>query len=228
MNVLKYDIRERPFVFESTLLYHANTPHALGTRYSVVMYNKDTRWASDKQPIPKRTHVFADTKSDLSNECDAYYLDQTDVNDLENVRSTLLHALTNTTFTNDRCSGGAPHSKYPDIQKSKFISFGNTLCRKSRAHQAAQGIDNRRGTNPNNAKHPTLFNALCAYLNTFQTGLFGVQEECAYTSLIITQNAMCRFHLDTSNFGNACILAFGDYSNGGELLVDIGKSNFDL
>ena len=222
--MLQYNIHERPLVFESTLLYHANTPHLSGTRYSIVLYNKDMRWACDKEPTAKRT-------TPLSVDTDIRYLDITnmDTTALENARSALLNALQHTTFQNDRCTNGKSHSKYPDLHHSKFLSFGNTLCRKSRAHQASQGIANRQGVNPNNAKHPVLFEALCGYLNTLQQGLFGVDESVfQYTSLIVTKNALCRFHLDNTNYGNACILALGDYTGGGELNIDVGRSNDEL
>ncbi len=221
---LLYDIRERPLVFESTLLYHANTPHLSGTRYSIVLYNKDMRWACDRPPPQKRTQP-------LSVDTDIHYLDITnmDTDALENARSALLTALEHTTFQNDRCTNGKSHTKYPDTEFSKFISFGNTLCRKSKAHQAERGIANRQGVNPNNAKHPVLFEALCGYLNTFQEGLFGVDESVfQYTSFIVTENALCRFHLDSSNYGDACILALGDYTGGGELNIDLDRSNDEL
>ena len=222
--MLQYNIHERPLVFESTLLYHANTPHLSGTRYSVVLYNKDMRWACDRAPQPKRT-------TPLSVDTDIHYLDITnmDTTVLENARSALLNALEHTTFHNDRCTNGNTHSKYPDPEFSKFLSFGNTLCRKSRAHQASQGIANRQGVNPNNAKHPVLFEALCGYLNTLQQGLFGVDESVfQYGSLIVTKNALCRFHLDNTNYGNACILALGNYTGGGELCIDVDRSNDEL
>lgn len=219
---LQFDIRERPLVFESTLLYHANTPHLSGTRYSVVLYNKDMRWACDRAPQPKRTQP-------LSADTDIHYLDTSTVDTDENARSALLDALEQTTFYNDRCTNGNTHSKYPDLHHSKFISFGNTLCRKSRAHQASHGIANRQGVNPNNAKHPVLFEALCGYLNTFQPHLFGIDTSVfQYTSLIVTNNALCRFHLDNTNYGNACILALGDYTGGGELCIDVDRSNDEL
>ena len=223
--MLQYNIRERPLVFESTLLYHANTPHLSGTRYSIVLYNKDMRWASDKDTItPKRT-------TPLSVDNDIHYLDITnmDTDALENARSALLNALEHTTFQNDRCTNGKSHTKYPDTEFSKFLSFGNTLCRKSKATQAERGIANRQGVNPNNAKHPVLFEALCGYLNTFQEGLFGVNtSEFQYGSLIVTKNALCRFHLDNTNYGNACILALGDYKGGGDLRIDVDRSNDEL
>lgn len=221
---LLYNIREHPLVFESTLLYHANTPHLSGTRYSIVLYNKDMRWACDKEPTAKRT-------TPLSAQTDIRYLDITnmDTDALENARSALLIALQHTTFQNDRCTNGKSHSKYPDLHHSKFISFGNTLCRKSRATQAERGIANRQGVNPHNAKHPVLFEALCGYLNTFQEGLFGVDESVfQYGSLIVTKNALCRFHLDSSNYGDACILALGDYTGGGDLCIDVDRSNDEL
>lgn len=222
--MLQFDIHERPLVFESTLLYHANTPHLSGTRYSIVLYNKDMRWACDKEPTAKRTQP-------LSADTDIRYLDITnmDTTAIENARSALLNALEHTTFHNDRCTNGKSHSKYPDLHHSKFLSFGNTLCRKSKATQAERGIANRQGVNPNNAKHPVLFEALCGYLNTFQEGLFGVDQSIfQYTSLIVTKNALCRFHLDSSNYGDACILALGDYTGGGELNIDLDRSNDEL
>jgi len=221
---LLYDIREQPLIFESTLLYHANIPHLSGTRYSIVLYNKDMRWACDKEPTAKRTQP-------LSVDTDIRYLDMSTVNTdvLANARSALLNALEHTTFQNDRCTNGRSHAKYPDTEFSKFISFGNTLCRKSRATQAERGIANRQGVNPHNAKHPVLFEALCGYLNTFQDGLFGVNKSVfQYTSLIVTKNALCRFHLDSSNYGDACILALGDYTGGGDLCIDVDRSNDEL
>jgi hypothetical protein len=222
--MLQYNIHERPLVFESTLLYHANTPHLSGTRYSIVLYNKDMRWACDKEPTAKRTQP-------LSADTDIHYLDTSnmDMDTVENARSALLNALQHTTFQNDRCTNGNTHSKYPDTEFSKFLSFGNTLCRKSRSHQASHGITNRQGVNPNNAKHPVLFEALCGYLNTLQPNLFGVDESVfQYTSLIVTKNALCRFHLDNTNYGNACILALGDYTGGGDLRIDVDRSNDEL
>lgn len=38
---------------------------------------------------------------------------------------------------------------------------------------------------------------------------------------------MCRFHLDSSNKGSACILGVGDYT-GGHLLLNTGMSNARL
>jgi hypothetical protein len=183
------------------------------------------RWASDKDTItPKRT-------TPLSVDNDIHYLDITnmDTDALENARSALLNALEHTTFQNDRCTNGKSHTKYPDTEFSKFLSFGNTLCRKSKATQAERGIANRQGVNPHNAKHPVLFEALCGYLNTFQEGLFGVNtSEFQYGSLIVTKNALCRFHLDNTNYGNACILALGDYKGGGDLRIDVDRSNDEL
>jgi hypothetical protein len=43
----------------------------------------------------------------------------------------------------------------------------------------------------------------------------------------VAKNALCRFHLDSLNKGNACILGVGDYT-GGELLLNTGLSNARL
>jgi len=45
--------------------------------------------------------------------------------------------------------------------------------------------------------------------------------------LIVAKNAMCRFHLDSTNRGSACILGVGGYT-GGELLLNMGLSNTRL
>ena len=221
-SMLKYDIHEKPLVFESTGIYHKNAPHK-GTRYSIVLYNKDFRWADTKSPRVHRTEPFAENKYDLAQSGDAYYL-QTGTADV----LPLLAELDKTTFRPDRCSGPAnPHSKYVDAENSTFLSFGLTLCRKSREQQALRGIPDRRGVNKHNTQHLHLFTALCDYLNTLHPRLFGLDNTYMYSSLIVAKNAMCRFHLDSTNRGSACILGIGGYT-GGDLLLNIGMSNTRL
>ena len=221
-SMLKYDIHEKPLIFESTDMYHKNAPHK-GTRYAIVLYNKDFRWADTKSPRVHRTEPFAENKHDLEQTGDAYYLQSGTADVLP-----LLEALDATTFRPDRCSGPAkPHTKYVDAEKSTFLSFGLTLCRKSKEQQAMRGIPDRRGVNKNNTTHIHLFNQLCKYLNTLHPRLFGLDNTYFYSSLIVAKDALCRFHLDSLNKGNACILGIGDYT-GGELLLNTGMSNVRL
>lgn len=223
MTILKYDIHEKPLIFESTHLYHKNAPTHKGTRYAIVLYNKDFRWADTKSPRVHRTEPFAENKHDLAQAGDAYYLQSGTADVLP-----LLEALDATTFRPDRCSGPAkPHTKYVDAEKSTFLSFGLTLCRKSKEQQAMRGIPDRRGVNRHNTQHLHLFNQLCQYLNTLHPRLFGLDSSYFYTSLIVAKDALCRFHLDSLNKGNACILGVGDYT-GGELLLNTGMSNARL
>lgn len=221
-SMLKYDIHNNPLIFESTHLYHKNAPHK-GTRYCIVLYNKDFRWADTKSPRVHRTELFAETKHDLEQAGDAYYLQSGTADVLP-----LLEALDATTFRPDRCSGPAkPHTKYVDAENSTFLSFGLTLCRKSKEQQAMRGIPDRRGVNRHNTQHLHLFTQLCQYLNTLHPRLFGLDNTYFYSSLIVAKDALCRFHLDSLNKGNACILGVGDYT-GGELLLNTGMSNARL
>jgi hypothetical protein len=222
MTVLSYDIHEKPLVFESTQIYHKNAPHE-GTRYCIVLFSKDFRWADTKSPRVHRTEPFATDKEGLAQSADAFYLDTGTADVLP-----LLGELDKTTFRPDRCSGKAkPHTKYVDAENSTFLSFGLTLCRKSKEQQAMRGIPDRRGVNKNNTTHIHLFTQLCQYLNTLHPRLFGLDNTYFYSSLIVAKNAMCRFHLDSLNKGNACILGIGDYT-GGELLLNTGMSNVRL
>jgi hypothetical protein len=222
MTILSYDIHEKVLVFESTQIYHKNAPHE-GNRYSIVLFSKDFRWANTKSPRVQRNELFATDKEGLAESGDAYYLQTRNADVLP-----LLAALDATTFRPDRCSGKAnPHSKYVDAENSTFLSFGLTLCRKSREQQALRGIPDRRGVNKHNTTHIHLFTALCDYLNTLHPRLFGLDNTYMYSSLIVAKNALCRFHLDSLNKGNACILGIGDYT-GGELLLNTGMSNARL
>jgi hypothetical protein len=140
--ILKYDIHEKPLIFESTQLFHKNALHE-GTRYAIVLYNKDFRWADTKSPRVHRTEPFAENKHDLEQTGDAYYLQSGTADVLP-----LLGELDKTTFRPDRCSGPAqPHTKYVDAENSTFLSFGLTLCRKSKTQQAMRSIPDRRGVN---------------------------------------------------------------------------------
>jgi len=222
MNVLSYDIYQKPLVFESTQIYHKNSTHE-GTRYCIVLFSKDFRWADTKSPRVHRTEPFATDKQGLAQAGDAYYLQSGTADVLP-----LLEALDNTTFRPDRCSGKAnPHSKYVDRKNSTFLSFGLTLCRKSRLQQEMRGIPDRRGVNRHNTQHIHLFTQLCTYLNALHPKLFGLDDTFLYSSLIVAKNAMCRFHLDSTNKGSACILGVGDYT-GGHLLLNTGMSNARL
>lgn len=223
--LLRYDIHHKPLVFESTNLYHRNLIHS-GTRYAIVLYNKDYTWASDRSPCAPRTKPFGMTKERLSIAGDAFHLQTPlSVKKLWELEPFLLEALEATTFRPDRCGTAArPHRKYIDAQQSRFLSFGLAMSRKSREYQAGRGIDDRHSVNRNNTLHPILFNRLCTYLNTVHPNLFGLTDEFAFTSLIVARDAMCRFHLDESNRGPACIVGVGDY-RGGDLLIDVGRSN---
>ncbi len=222
-SMLKYDIHEKPLIFESTQLYHKNAPTHKGDRYAIVLFNKDFRWADTKSPRVHRTEPFATDKKGLVQSADAFYLESGTADVLP-----LLEALDATTFRPDRCSGTAkPHTKYVDAKNSTFLSFGLTLCRKSKQQQAMRGIPDRRGVNIHNTQHLHLFNQLCTYLNALHPRLFGLDNTYSYSSLIVAKNAMCRFHLDSLNKGNACILGVGDYT-GGELLLNVGMSNLRL
>ena len=223
--ILRYDIHHKPLVFESSNLYHRNLVHS-GTRYAIVLYNKDYRWASDRSPCAHRTKPFGMTKERLSISGDAFHLESpVSVKRLWCLEPELLEALESTTFRPDRCShGGRSHSKYIDSEQSRFLSFGLAMSRKSREYQTARGIDDRHSINRNNTKYPLLFDRLCMYLNTVHPNLFGLSDEFAFTSLIVARDAMCRFHLDESNRGPACIVGVGDY-RGGDLLIDVGRSN---
>ena len=223
MTILSYDIHEKLLVFESTQLYHKNAPTHEGTRYAIVLYNKDFRWADTKSPRVHRTQPFATDKEGLAQSAVAFYLDTGTADVLP-----LLGELDKTTFRPDRCSGTAnAHSKYVDAENSTFLSFGLTLCRKSKEQQAMRGIADRHGINIHNTQHIHLFTALCTYLNQLYPRLFGLDSSYFYTSLIVAKDALCRYHLDSLNKGNACILGVGDYT-GGELLLNTGISNARL
>ena len=223
--LLRYDIHHKPLVFESTNLYHRNLIHS-GLRYAIVLYNKDYTWAADRSPRAPRTKPFGMTKERLSIAGDAFHLETPlSVKKLWELEPFLLEALETTTFRPDRCGAAArPHHKYIDAQQSRFLSFGLAMSRKSREYQTARGIDDRHSINRNNAKYPILFDRLCMYLNSVHPNLFGLTDEYAFTSLIVARDAMCRFHLDESNRGPACIVGVGDY-RGGDLLIDVGRSN---
>jgi hypothetical protein len=222
MAILSYDIHNNPLVFDSTQMFHKNAPHK-GTRYAIVLFNKDFRWADTKSPRVHRTEPFATDKNSLLQTGDVRHLPTGP----DHVQP-LLEALDATTFRPDRCSGPAkPHTKYVDRESSTFLSFGLTLCRKSKQQQAMRGIPDRRGVNRHNTQHIHLFTQLCTYLNQLRPGFFGLDDTFLYTSLIVAKNAMCRFHLDSLNKGNACILGVGDYT-GGELLLNTGMSNLRL
>ncbi len=223
--LLRYDIHHKPVVFDSTNLYHRNLVHT-GRRYAIVLYNKDYRWVSDRSPRAPRTKPFGVTKERLSIAGDAFHLESpASVKKLWCLEPFLLEALEATTFRPDRCGTAArPHRKYIDAQQSRFLSFGLAVSRKSREYQAGRGIDDRHSVNRNNTLHPILFDRLCMYLNSVHPNLFGLTDEYAFTSLIVARDAMCRFHLDESNRGPACIVGVGDY-RGGDLLIDVGRSN---
>ena len=223
--MLQYNIH----VFQSTRLYHKNTPHT-GTRYSIVLYNKDFTWAKDKPPKVNITHHFADNKHDLALAGDVYYLQCANAPTVDEARDELLAVLDSTTFRNDRCtmtpSGTArQHSKYIHTAHSKYISFGLTLSRKSREQQDARGIPNRSGINIHNTQYQDLFTCLLRYTDALVPHLFGLDTNVShYTSAIIAKDAMCRFHTDTTNHGPACIVAIGGFV-GGDLLLDVDRSN---
>ena len=227
--MLSYNIHDQPLVFESTQLYHRNAPHT-GTRYSIVLYNKDFRWACDKPTTKPITHHFADNKHDLALIGDAYWLQCVNTPTVDEARDELLAELASTTFRNDRCTmnktGHAqPHSKYIYTAHSKYLSFGLTLSRKSREQQDARGIPNRSGINIHNTQYQELFTKLIRYTDALQPRLFGLDVgTCHYTSAIIARDALCCFHLDKSNHGPACIVAIGDFV-GGDLLLDVDRSN---
>jgi hypothetical protein len=223
--LLRYDIHHKPLVFESTNLYHRNMVHT-GTRYAIVLYNKDYSWASDRSPRTHRTDPFPITKKELSVSGDAFALESpVSVKTLWTLEPSLLEVLEATSFRPDRCRfGGKPHSKYVNSERSRFLSFGLAMSRKSRKDQMSRGIADRHSINQNNTLHPVLFDMLCTYLTTVHPNLFGLSDQFAFTSLIVARNAMCRFHLDADNRGPACIVGVGDY-RGGELLIDVGRSN---
>jgi hypothetical protein len=223
--ILRYDIHHKPLVFESQNLYHRNLVHT-GTRYAIVLFNKDYTWAADRNPQAPRTKPFAMTKERLSISGDAYPLETpVAVKRLWCMEPEILEVLDATTFRPDRCRfGGKPHAKYVNSEQSQFLSFGLALSRKSRKAQLARGIYDRHSVNANNTRFPVLFDKLCTYLNTVHPNLFGLSDQFAFTSLIVARNAMCRFHLDAGNRGPACIVGVGDY-RGGELLIDVGRSN---
>jgi len=195
-----------------------------------VLYNKDFRWAKDKPPKVNIIPHFANKKHDLALAGDAYYLQTANAPTVDEARDQLLSVLDNTTFRNDRCTmnktGHAQqHSKYIHTAHSKYISFGLTLSRKSREQQDARGIPNRSGINIHNTQYQELFTKLLRYTDALQPGLFGLDVgTCRYTSAIIAKDAMCRFHTDTTNHGNACIVAIGTFE-GGDLLIDVDRSN---
>jgi len=195
--ILRYDIHHKPLVFESQNLYHRNLVHT-GDRYAIVLFNKDYKWASDRQPQAPRTKPFGTTKERLSIGGDAYALDTpVSVKQLWRLEPELLEVLETTTFRPDRCRfGGKPHSKYVNSEQSRFLSFGLALSRKTRKAQLKRGIRDRHSINANNTRYPVLFDKLCTYLNTVYPNLFGLTDQYAFTSLIVARNAMCRSNVD--------------------------------
>tara|TARA_R110000822_G_scaffold291063_3_gene413086 strand:+ start:365 stop:1093 length:729 start_codon:yes stop_codon:yes gene_type:complete len=195
-----------------------------------VLYNKDFTWAKDKPVKENITHHFANNKHDLALAGDAYYLQCANAPTVDEARDELLAVLDNTVFRNDRCTmnktGHAQqHSKYIHTSHSKYISFGLTLSRKSREQQEMRGISNRSGINIHNTQYQKLFTKLQRYTEALQPRLFGLDTKlCQYTSAIIARDALCRYHLDTTNHGNACIVAIGDFT-GGDLFIDVDRSN---
>lgn len=227
--IIRHDIHHAPLVFDSTNIFHKNSNHT-GTRYSIVLFNQDYRWASDRSPRAQRSHPFPMTKHELAESGDVYKLPIPPEirKELWCTEPYLLELLNATKFRPDRCGSGAtPHHKYVDSDNSCYISFGLTLSRKSRKYQLARGIGDRHSVNRNNVKHSELFHALSLYLNTLHPDLFGLSDQYGFTSFIVAKDAMCKYHLDTNNRGVSCIVGIGDYW-GGEVMLNIGMSNLRM
>ena len=202
-----YDVRHRLVRFDSQRLQHKNAPHT-GTRYAIVMFNKDLNYAGSTEDA-RSNRIKAEPPVRLS-VVPTFPADQ----------AAFLEVLDATRFPQDRSTSGKPHSKYGET-RGTFLSFGETQSRKSRADRHFQGLDTRRSDSQNNTKYATLYQAFLTYMEVFAPGEFGG----TYTSCIIAKNSKCEWHCDTGNIGHASITALGPYE-GGELLVESEKDDY--
>jgi len=203
-----YDVRERPFRFDSYRLRHKNE-NWTGDRYALVFYNKDMNYVG-RDDDARSTRI--------ANEPERGWTWVPCVKNDEHAKGRLVNLLDNTRFPEDRCSGRRIHPKYGK-NRGTFLSFGMSQSRKSRVQRAANDVHTRHNVNPNNAKHVDLYAALCNYVNTLVPYLFGTSDENQYTSCIVAKNSQCELHTDTGNIGPAVCMTLGNYS-GGNLWVE--------
>lgn len=214
--VERHNIRNRLLQFDSQLIRHKNAPWT-GERYACVFYNKDLNYAdsdlcdrSNKLKRARPTHRlhWIGTPPAQSAAVRA-------------ARARLLDVLRATRFPEDRTSGLNPSSKY-GTKRGTFLAFGVTKTRKNRLTRRQLGLLTRKHINVNNAKYPTLYNALCEYINLLHPDLFGTDDRCMYHACIVAKNSQCEWHVDAGNVGPCVITSLGNFRGGG-LLVDMEK-----
>jgi hypothetical protein len=205
-----HNIKDKFLKASTQYLLHKNAPHTAGTRYCIVLFNKNTSYAGCTDP---RIEALKDQPIHES-----MFVQVCEGPEVDAAKAALLAVCEQTRFPADRCTStghtAKPHSKY-GAGVGHFISFGETASRKSRVEREKEGLMDRASSSMNNTKYKGLYDAFCTYMDLVHPGLFGVR----YRSCIIAKNAQCEWHKDLNNVGDAVLGAFGSFTGGGELLI---------
>jgi hypothetical protein len=205
-----HDIRHRLIRADTHKLLHKNNPHDGGSRYCIVLFNKDLNYVNST-PCTRSCEIMSQP------DIDTHYIDTIDNPEVDAARAELLAILERTTLPLDACTirkGIRSHTKYETC--GYFISLGVTASRKSREERAQRGVLTRKAYNMNNTKFSKVYDAFCRYMSLFAPGVFG--EYGMYASCIISRDSQCNWHTDKGNVGNAALSTLGTFS-GGELLI---------
>lgn len=222
-----YDLRNTLLIFDSWRLRHMNLPHTGGTRYALVLYNKNLDYVGtdcDARSVQlKRT---ATTKQDVV----CVPVSVGDNKATANAQQALLAILRRTRFPVDTTNAGTARTgkgrnsygsmKY-GTNTARYLSFGAIASRKCRQKRAQNGLFSRRESNANNKRMSELYAAVLHYICCIGgPDLCGERPECRFHSFIVAKDSQCVWHYDYNNLGPAAITAVGDYTGGGELLVE--------
>ncbi len=209
-----YGIRHRVVRADTASWLHKNAPHT-GTRYVIVLYNKDLNYKGSTE-CARSVAVRGAAALERPE-----YLKTREGEDVARARDNLLTVLERSTLPLDRCGNGAAlHEKYAS-NPARLLSFGVSASRQSRAKRAARGLLTRATPNLNNVRYPAVYRALCAYLDALAPGLFAPDGE--YHACIVAKDAQCVWHRDKRNIGHAALTALGMFE-GGVLLIQTPAS----
>jgi hypothetical protein len=202
-----YDIRHLLLQFNSHKLLHKNSPHSTGDRYVLVFFNTGR---GDKDATVPLQYLPVATGARV-----------------ERARQTLLDVLHFTSLPTDRSnqSTGDPHSKYGkrathaqqwEQAPPLVLSYGASTKSKQKAGKAPP-----LNANCVSQKYGLLYKVLLQYIDLLHPNLFSTSEPSAtYNAFIVAKNAQCVWHTDGRNSGHATLTALGDFTGGGELLVE--------
>lgn len=218
--LIEFETRRRAIEFDSTDFYHRNTPHRGGDRYVFVLYCGDHTFHGS--PIlkggayrPQRLHppteaVRAKYYRDIDAGRPRIRPIPTRGADaaVKRAEKELTRFLDTLAFPKPEFRGES-HSKYKAPQESFTLGL-------MAAGGKSGGLPRISKTTE---KKPEAMRRIVTYLKR----LLPPGTLKRYTSLFVAKNAACRWHVDVKNVGPSLITSVGSFTEGGNLLINVGQ-----